>query len=58
MDDSTIIQVDPSSDTPPKDTVNLAQKCPNIFAGAARSIDGKFIVEKIKWDLMDFKWNP
>ena len=58
MDDSTIIQVAPSPDKPLEDTVKLAQKCLNIFAGADKATGGQVSAEKTKWYLMDFKCYP
>ena len=58
MDDSTIIQVAPSTDTPLEDTVKLAQKGLNIFAGESKATGVKVSTEKKKWHLMDFKWHP
>ena len=58
VDDSTIIQVAPSPDTPLENTVKLAQKGLNLFAGAAKATGGQVNAEKTKWYLMDFKWDP
>ena len=46
MDDYTIIQVAPSLDTPLEETVKLAQKGLNIFAGETKEIGGQVITEK------------
>ena len=58
MDYSTIIQVEPSPDTPLEETVKIAQKCLNIFARADKATGGKVSTENTKWYLMDFKWDP
>ena len=56
MYDSTIIRVAPSPDTSLEETVKLAQKGLNIFAGASKAIGGQVSAEKIKLYLMEFKW--
>ena len=58
MDDSTIILVIPSLDTPLEETVKLAQKGLNIFSGASKSTGGQVSAENTKWYIMDFKWDP
>ena len=58
MDDSTIIQVAPSQDTPLEETVKLAQKGLNILAGAAKATGEKVSAENTKWYRMDLKWDP
>ena len=58
MDDSKIIQVIPSPDTPLEETVKLAQKGLNIFSGASKSTGGQVSAENTKWYIMDFKWDP
>ena len=46
MDDSTIIQVTPSPDTPPEETVKLAQKDLNIFAVESKATGVQVSTEK------------
>ena len=46
VDDSTIIQVSPSSDTPPEETVKIGQKGLNIFAGSAKATGRQVSAEK------------
>ena len=46
MDDSTIIQVAPSPNTPLEETVKLAQKDLNIFSGESKTTGGQVITEK------------
>ena len=46
MDDYTIIQVAPSPDTPLEETVKLAQKDLNIFAGESKATGGQVSTEK------------
>ena len=58
MDDSAIIQVSPLPDTTMEETVKLAQKGLNIFAGAEKATGGQVSSDKTKWHLMEFKWDP
>ena len=58
MDNSTIIQVAPSPDTPLEETVKLAKKGLTIFAGESKATGGKVSTEKKKCHLMVFKWQP
>ena len=58
MDDSTIIQLASSPDTPLEETLKLAQKGLHIFEGTDKATGGKFSAENTKWYLMDFKWDP
>ena len=56
MEDSTIIQVAPSPDTPVEETIKLAQNGLNIFVGTDKATGRKVSAEKTKCYLMDFKW--
>ena len=58
VDDSTIIQLTPSPDTPLEETVKISQKGLNIFAGSAKPTGGQVSAENTKWYLMNFKWDP
>ena len=46
VDDSTLVQIAPSPNTPTQDTVKLAQEDLNIFTGAARETGGQVSVQK------------
>ena len=41
-----------------EDTVKLSQEGLNIFSGAARKTGGEVSVQKNKWYLLDFTWDP
>ena len=58
VDDSKIIQVAPLPNTPTEDTVKLAQEGLNIFAGEVRETEGQVSVQKNKWYLLEFSWDP
>ena len=47
MDDSTIIHLEPTSDTPLEEMFKLAQKGLNLFSGAAKAKGGQVIEENI-----------
>ena len=58
VDDSTIVQIGPSPNTPTQDTVKISQEGLNIFVGAARAAGGQVSVQKTRWYLLDFNCNP
>ena len=58
VDDSTIIYIAPSPDTPLEDTVKLAQKRLNIFSVESKATGGQVSTKKEKCHIMDFKWHP
>ena len=57
VDDSTIIQIDPSPTTPTNYTIKLAQSGLDIFSGATQATGGQVNVNKIKGYLLEFKWD-
>ena len=58
VNDSTIVQIAPSTNTPTEDTVNLDQQGLNIFAGSERATGEQVTVQKTKWYLLDFTGYP
>ena len=55
--DSTIIQIAPSPTTPTTDIVKISQSGLDLFSGAAETTCVQVSVSKIKWHLLDFKWD-
>ena len=52
MDDSTIIQVAPSQDTPLEETVKLSQNGLNVFTRAFKATRGQVSADKATWNQM------
>ena len=56
VDDSNIIQIDPSPITQAKYTIKLSQSGLDLFSRAPQKIDGEFSVNRTKCYLLEFKW--
>ena len=56
MDNSTIIQIAPYTNTPTKDTMKLSHEGLDLLSGAAQAMGEQVYETKNKWYLLDFKW--
>lgn len=59
VDDSTIVQIAPSPDTPIRDIVHMAQQEIDLYAGLAQATGGQIspVKGKNSWYLLDFAWD-
>jgi hypothetical protein len=59
VDDSTIIQMTPTPETPTEETVKIAQSELDIYAGLAAATGGKVSQARGKnsWYLLEFQWH-
>ena len=55
MDNSTIIQIAPYTNTPTKDTMKLSHEGLDLLSGAAQAMGEQVYETKNKWYLLDFK---
>ena len=58
VNNTTIVQIHPTTNTTTDDTVKPAQEGFNIFAVSARATRGQVIFQKTKWHLLEFTWYP
>lgn len=57
VDDSTLVQVALSPFPPTEETTKLAQEGLDLFIGVAKAMRGQVSEIKIKWYLIEFKWD-